>query len=196
MADSLFTQLQIAAYQRGIQTRTAEAQQWFRDQASKVSVNRQQLLRDDRLTTRQRPAAGRMYHFFYDPKHRETLPYYDMFPLIIMVGPASGGFYGLNLHYLSPVLRAKFLDKLVDVASNKKFDEKMKLKISYNLLTSVSKLKEFAPCFKHYLYNHVDSKLAEIHAPEWEIAIFLPTEQFATKSKRQVWASSKRKISG
>jgi peptide subunit release factor 1 (eRF1) len=194
MAESLFTLLQVQAYRKGLQARSAEAQTWFRDKAAKVSVNRQELLKDERLSIRQRPAVGRMYHYFYDPKHRETLPYYDMFPLIIMVGPAEKGFYGLNLHYLHPMLRAKFLDKLVDIASNKKFDENMKLRISYNLLQNTSKLKEFQPCFKHYLYKHVDSKIAEIHAPEWEIAIFLPTEQFQKRSKTAVWATSRGKI--
>ena len=28
---------------------------------------------------------GRMYNFFYDPKHERTLPYYDRFPLAIMI---------------------------------------------------------------------------------------------------------------
>lgn len=194
MAESLFTQLQVAAFRKGIQARTQEAQDWFRDKSKNLTVSRQQLLKDERLTQRQRPAIGRMYHYFYDPKNRETLPYYDTFPLILMVGPADNGFYGLNLHYLHPILRAKFLDKLVDVASNKKFDEKMKLRISYDMLNSASKLKEFQPCFKHYLYKHVDSKIAEIHAPEWEIAIFLPTEQFQKRSKTAVWSTSRGQI--
>ena len=30
---------------------------------------------------------GKMYMFFYDPKLRETLPYYDAFPLVIVVRP-------------------------------------------------------------------------------------------------------------
>lgn len=193
---SLFTKLQAEAYRNRIMARTAESRKWFREKTKKITVDRYQLLKDERFTQRQRPGIGRMYHYFYDPKHYKTLPYYDVFPLIIMVGPAPKGFYGLNLHYLSPVLRAKFLDKLVNIASNKSFDEDMKLKISYNLLTSVTKLKEFAPCFKHYLRDHVDSKIAEVHAPEWEIAVFLPTEKFMKKNKTHVWGASKRMISG
>lgn len=194
MAESLFTKLQAAAFRKGLVAKSKEAQNWFRDKASKISVTRREILNDERTTIRQRPGVGRMYHFFYDPKHRKTLPYYDTFPLIIMVGPAPGGFYGLNLHYLPPKLRAKFLDKLMDIASNKKLDDRTKLKISYNLLKNTSKYKEFAPCFKHYLRKHIDSRIAEIHAPEWEIAIFLPTEQFVKKSKNAVWAKSRREI--
>ena len=29
-----------------------------------------------------------------------------------MIEPAPGGFYGLNLHYLAPGVRARFLDEL------------------------------------------------------------------------------------
>ena len=60
-----------------------------------------------------------MNMFFYDPKHKDTLPYYDRFPLSVIIGPAKGGFYGLNLHYLPPVLRAKMLDALMDIATIK-----------------------------------------------------------------------------
>jgi hypothetical protein len=63
-------------------------------------------------------SIGKMYTFFYDPKHKETLPYYDLFPLIFVVGPAAGGFLGINLHYLPPVLRAKLMDSLYQILNN------------------------------------------------------------------------------
>ena len=49
-------------------------------------------------------------------KHKETLPFYDSFPLVIIIGKAKGGFLGMNLHYLPPTLRAKFLDALMENA--------------------------------------------------------------------------------
>ena len=61
--------------------------------------------------------------YFYDPKTKDTLPYYDRFPLTIMVGPAPKGFYGLNLHYLPLDIRARFLDSLLDTINNKRYDE-------------------------------------------------------------------------
>jgi hypothetical protein len=48
-------------------------------------------------TNADRGGVGSMQMFFYDPKTKETLPYYDTFPLVVVVGPAEGGFYGLNL---------------------------------------------------------------------------------------------------
>jgi hypothetical protein len=139
---------------------------------------------------------GHMYMYFYDPKHRETLPYYDAFPLTIMVERAPGGFYGLNLHYLKPKTRALFLDKLTDTLTNDKYDESTRFRARYNLLSSVRKYKEFEPCFKHYLSSQIDSKIVLVQPPEWEIAIFLPTEQFMKARKTEVWQKSAKTIRG
>jgi hypothetical protein len=197
--DSLFKILKQEADKAQLTARSEEARKWFREQIKGMgaaSFNRHTLLKDPDLTEKQRPGIGNMYMYFYDPKHRLTLPYYDMFPLILMVGPADGGWYGLNLHYLSPVVRAKFLDKLLDVATNKKFNDNTKLKLSYDLLKNTEKYKEFAPCFKHYLSSHVDSKIVFVPFTDWEIAIFLPTENFAKKNKTHVWGASTRMIKG
>jgi hypothetical protein len=191
MAGSLFYKLEQEAFRAGITARTDEARTWFRQKVKELGrVNRQELLQDEALIQKQRTMAGQMYMFFYDPKHRETLPYYDMFPLTIMVQKAPGGFYGLNLHYLKPVVRAQFLDRLGDTMNNTKYDDSTKFRLRYDLLTSVQKYRDFRPCFKHYLTSHVNSRIVLVRPPEWEIAIFLPTEQFAKAKKSDVWKDS------
>jgi hypothetical protein len=137
-----------------------------------------------------------MYHFTYDPKGKETLPYYDRFPLILAVEPAPGGFYGLNLHYINPISRAILLDKLLAIANKEEFDEKKRIRLTYNILSASRRFKEFAPCFKHYLTDHITSRLMMVPSQEWEIAIFLPTENFENVRKNQVWRESKQKIIG
>ena len=54
--------------------------------------------------------VGEMYMFMYDAKHKDTLPYYDRFPLIFMLERYNNGFLGLNLHYLHPRLRVGLLE--------------------------------------------------------------------------------------
>jgi hypothetical protein len=190
---SLFQKLEAEAYRKGLSARTSESRAWFRKRIKAMgNINQNTLLKDDYLVTKSRPTPGRMFMFAYDPKHKETLPYYDTFPLILMVGPAENGFYGLNLHYLPPLIRAKLLDKLMETANNQRFDETTKLKINYNLLSSVAKFREFEPCFKYYLTEHVQSKIVMVQPPEWDIAIFLPTEQFQKKGNNYVWRESKR----
>ena len=151
------------------------------------------MLKDERLEAKKRPRSGDMFMYVYDPKHRKTLEYYDRFPLTIMVEQAAGGFYGLNLHYLPLKHRAMLLDKLSGIANNQKYDETTRLKLNYKLLKAASKYKYFKPCFKHYLTSNIDSKIVKVNASEWDIAIFLPTENFAKKSKNYVWNKSKGK---
>lgn len=135
-----------------------------------------------------------MQMFFYDPKHKETLPYYDSFPLVIVIGPAKGGFLGLNLHYLPPTLRAKFLDALLDIINNKAYNETTRFTVTYNLLKRAAKYKYFKPCVKHYLFEHVRSRFAVVAPPEWEIATFLPTADFQKATRSKVYADSRKML--
>lgn len=193
MADSFFERLQLQAFRAGVQPRSEESQKWFRNKLKNIGqVNRQKLLRDSALERVSRPRMGDMYMFFYDPKHKETLPYYDTFPLIIMVEKAPGGFYGLNMHYLPPVLRAKLFDGLVK--SDERYDENTRFRARYRLLQSVRKLRYFKPCFKHYLTKHVEGRISKVEAPEWEIALFMPTQRFKKATATQVYADSRKAI--
>ena len=190
---TFMNKLETQAFSAGIQKGTEEARTWFQKQLKNIkSVNRKQLLADDKFITRAKPLTGRMFMYFYDPKHKKTLPYYDRFPLIFMVEKAKGGFYGLNLHYLPPKQRAIFFDKLTDYTNNKKFDKSTRLRLKYDLLKSAAKLKFYQPCFKHYLTDHVKSKMIEVPADQWEAVLFLPSESFVKKGKNAVWTESKK----
>lgn len=192
---NIFQNLELQAFRAGITPRTKESREWFRKKVSSLkSINREALMKEDPLKQTTEEIIGSMYMFFYDPKHKETLPYYDTFPLVVVVGPAEGGFYGLNLHYLPPILRAKMLDALMDITTNKKYNDSTRFKMSYELLARTAKLKYFKPCFKHYLNKHVKSKFAMVPAPEWEIATFLPTAKFEKASINAVYKDSRQKI--
>lgn len=168
---------------------------WFRKRAHDIRrVNRNELMKEDRFELRNQQAVGRMYFWFYQPKHRETLPYYDSFPLGIIVGPAKGGFHALNLHYLPPVIRAAFLDNLMDIATNKKYDDNTRFKITYQTLVGATKFKEFRPCFKHYLTNHVRSRFALVPASEWEKALFLPAADWQKTTARNVYRDARKML--
>ena len=165
---------------------------WYRKKVQSMTTpTARTLINQGKATLR--PKYGVMNLFGYDPKHKETLPYYDTFPLVIVVKPAKGGFLGLNLHYLPPTLRAMFLDALMDNVTSKKSDD-AKFDLTVRLLAGTSKLRYYEPCIKHYLNAHVKSKFAEVKAPEWEIATFLPTAQFQKASNTKVYADSRKMI--
>ena len=112
-----------------------------------------------------------------------------------IIKPAKGGFLGMNLHYLPPILRAQFLDALMDNVTSKKSDD-AKFNVTTKLLAGTSELEYYKPCIKHYLTAHVKSKFAEVKAPEWEIATFLPTAIFEKASKQKIYSDSRKKING
>jgi hypothetical protein len=143
-----------------------------------------------RLQVISQNSVGKMYMFVYDPKHKDTLPYYDTFPLIFPIEFYGDSFLGINLHYLPPMLRAKLMDALYATINNKKYNKTTQLIISYQILKSASRFKHFEPCIKKYLMSHVGSAFIYISPDEWDFALMLPTERFNKASKQQVWANA------
>ncbi len=191
---NIFQKLELAAFRNQITPRTKESRAWFMKKAKVIKgINREALMKEEPLDRGARRIIGSMQMFFYDPKSKETLPYYERFPLAIIVKPAKGGFLGMNLHYLPPILRAKFLDALMDNVTSKKSPD-AKFKLTTRLLASASDLEYYKPCIKHYLNEHVRSNFAEVKAPEWEIATFLPTALFEKADQRKVYNDSRRML--
>jgi hypothetical protein len=194
---SLFDTLQAGAYRANIVPRSDKARTWFKRAVKELgTVNRNQIMKDPILDVRSKPMIGDMCMYVYDPKLKQTLPYYDTFPLTVMVQPAKGGFHGLNLHYHSPVVRAEFLDELMQLGPNQLKDTSRIVKLRYSLLKKAAKFKEFQPCFKHYLIDHVKSKIMRVPMTEWEIAVFLPVDNFKKVSRDTVWRYSRKSMYG
>lgn len=142
-----------------------------------------------------KPSPGRLYAYMYDAKHKDTLPYWDRFPLIVYLGLGKQGsttlMYGLNLHYIPPKARQQFLEELLkQYASTPTITNKTKLKINW------SQVKGFAGAdkmIKAYLPGHIKGSLIEIKPSDWANVVLLPTQQFMSKGKRfssnTVWKS-------
>ena len=146
-----------------------------------------------------RANLGDLYAYYYDPKHKNTmrtirsgknkgkkypvLPFYDTFPLIMLIGFEKETFLGLNFHYLHPKLRAILLDRVT-------------AKIGGGIIkwNKIVKIPQVAPCVKRYRYDHIMRKVIPIEEKEQELAIFLPLERFKKASKAKVWADSQKRI--
>jgi hypothetical protein len=172
------------------------ARKWFREQAGRLSdVSPRELMMSPEARYRNTIYPGRMYMFYYDPKLKEKLPYYDRFPLVFPIEPAyNNSFLGINLHYLPPTLRAKLMDALYTTLNNVNFDQTTRLHVSYRILRSTTRMREFKPCVKRYLLSHVRSRFLNVAANEWDIALYLPCESFEKVSKQKVWNDSRNKI--
>ena len=78
---NLFQKLELEAFRAGINPRTQESREWFRKRIQRLTrVNREQLMREDEITRKATHSYGSMFMYFYDPKTKDKLPYYDTFP--------------------------------------------------------------------------------------------------------------------
>lgn len=208
MAARLFTDILAKGIRAGqVPARTEKAREWYRNQARKAnsakdlntegSITGENILKTSGNKSKvANQVIGNMYLFRYDPKHKDTLPYYDRYPLVFPINKAKGGFLGINMHYLPPTLRAELMDALYSTVTNKKFDESTRLKISYDVLNKAKKFRLFKPTIKHYLGKHVKTRFVYMNPSEWDIALFLPLQEFVGASKQKVWADSRKIVRG
>jgi hypothetical protein len=171
-----------------------DARDWYREKAREVSrVNPTQIINANPEYQKSTVLPGYMYLFGYDAKNKDTLPFWDKFPLIFPFHIDGDSILGMNLHYLPHLYRARLMDALYNLASNRSFDEKTKLRMSYNLLNGSAKYKYFRPCVKRYLKGHLKSRFLLIPSNEWDIAMFLPLERF-TVNKSTVFRETTNAI--
>jgi len=177
----------------GMQMRSRKAREWLRKEVSRATlpanIRGASILRDDKRKVN-RIEPGRMYFYVYDPKTKDSLPYYDKFPLVLPIERYSDGFLGLNFHYIRPNERILLLDKLYDTLTNTRYDETTKLRVSYDILNSAARFEAFKPCIKRYLLSHVRSGIIEVGIDDWEIALMLPVDNFEGASREKVYRDS------
>ena len=164
--------------------------EWYKDKIKEFGKpGAQNLIRDGKRSSI--PFYGRLNMFFYDPKWKKKLPYYDTFPLVLPIEKYPDGFLGINMHYLPIPLRIRLLDKLVDFSNNTKFDESTKLIVNYSKLKNVRLIK---PTLHRYLAGHTKSQFRRIDADEFTIATLLPVQRFKKASEKEVWSDSRKMI--
>lgn len=195
MADSnrtIFDQILEEAARNGYRdVRTKSARNWLRERAADVpEVSEDALVDDSEHKLHATVRIGSMYLFKYDPKYRDTLPYYDMFPLVIPVDYTPGGFRGLNLHYLPHSMRAVLMDKLYAFNTDPSLSSEARIVLSYAALSTLTSYAAFKPCFKQYLFSYTKSRFLLIQPKEWEIALFLPLERFTKASSTRIYNDS------
>lgn len=168
--------------------------EWFRNRASSITrVDSNKLIEKNRAYTLKNLKVqdiGRMIMFQYDAKTKDTLPYWDKFPLVFPISYYNDGFLGINLHYLPIMYRAKLMDQLYTTATNEKFDSTTKLRVSYEILNGASRFRLFKPCIKRYLTTHIKSRFLFIPSSEWDLAICLPAQRFMKAKSSTVWRDS------
>lgn len=138
---------------------------------------------------------GKLYFFYYDPKYKDTLPYYDQFPLVLPYDRDKTTFIGLNLHYLEYKPRMELFKALAKNHGQNMMSESAKIRYSWELIKGVSKTSLAQACIKRYLFEHVKSPYLAVPEESWYTAMLLPVQRFAKATKEHVWRDSARHTS-
>jgi hypothetical protein len=178
----------------GIKSLSRGSRNWLNDNVTRASkpASRKKLLAEGESVAE--AVVGKMFMYFYDAKTKKDLPYWDKFPLIFIIDLLNDGWLGINLHYLDRKLRMRLFDKLLQFANDKSLDKITKLRLSYSFLRNFTQYPEVKPCLKRYLSRQVRSDLITVQPIDWEIALFLPVEQFQKQTKETVWQRSRKMV--
>ena len=161
---------------------------WYRDQVRQIVPRNLgegtvtgMIRRGDNST---RPIYGILNLYAYDPKLKESLRYYDVFPLVIPVQRLPGGFLGINFHYLSIPLRLQLMEKIAPMSAENRI-------LGWN---RVSRFRLVKPCVKRYLTRHVQSRFLKIQDEDMPIAAMMPIQRFRKERATTVYAESRRML--
>ena len=133
--------------------------------------------------------------FIYSPKHRNKLPYYDTFPLVLPIGGAAGGFLGLNFHYLPIAMRIKLLDSIV-IPESRGVNVITQTGEVRGIVTDYSQLKRIPMAkaiVKHYLTGYVKSDFRAITTEELVVAALLPVQRFQKGSAQEAYIDTAKR---
>jgi len=180
MDRNLFIKYSRLAAEAQVKRGTKESVYWFTRRIRKDSP----VKIDDvvKPLNRGRITPGKMFAYTYNPKLKDKLSYYDNNPLVIVLELTTDGWYGANLHYLPPKLRAELMEAVLT-----------KKHSPIQIVKSLEASPLTKPCLKRYLVGQLVTRPKEIPQDEWEIAIQLPFESFEKAAMKEVWAASKRK---
>jgi hypothetical protein len=176
-----------------LNTAVKQSQTWFQQQSLLLGRQRiipLQLIKSEPQRNVNRIIPGEMYLFAYDAKTKDTLPYWDMFPLVFPFKKLKDGFIGLNMHYLPYVMRVRLLDRLMDFKTNSLLNDNTRLRYSWSTIQGASRFKMAEPCVHRYLTDHIQSPMKKIDSNDWATALLLPVERFVGASKQRVWTES------
>jgi len=206
--ESLLQQLQNES-PAGLKSRSLESLTWFRQKVQTLKLSSEAFYRQSSLKklAGRRYLEGRMYLFFYDAKTKKKLPYWDRFPLVFILEMKQDGFIGLNLHYLPPKIRVRFLYELYKYEMLEPEDDldgegehgrlmRTKINMTQELLEAIPKLRYYKACYKRYLTTQIYGRPLEVTPDHWDAMAMLPVAQWQKQNSKTVYKESMEKVNG
>lgn len=150
---------------------------------------------------------GFIYTHAYDPKLKDTLPFYDTLPLFTPVKLMGDRILAFNFHYLPPKDREAFLNEyyntLLKQAQSYGYEdlndvpESQLSRWCQNILEDVYLLATTSPgnclrsCVRTYLYSNIISRITPIEFDEWDNVANLILPRFVKESASTIYKKVK-----
>jgi hypothetical protein len=102
--------------------------------------------------------GGSMIHFKYDAKHKDTLPFWDKYPTIIVLKYQGSRMLGLNLHFVPFPLR-KVITEYVLKQNINNIKKNKPISIDYNTMKQFLVASRATICIRSYLVGRITSRI-------------------------------------
>ena len=128
-----------------------------------------------------RPLPGNLYLARYQPLQKNTLPFWDEYPLVLVLKSDNKYVQGVNMHYMHPQARFKYL---TEIQKRYKWNEDSLVAIrnlNWNKV-SVGRIK-WATKASHRRYSRegLVTPWKKIHQKYWPLVCLLPLENISGK---------------
>lgn len=165
---------------------SSEALQWFKNRVTKdMNLSRSLLISDhggykERAAREDKGLIGKMYYFKYAAEEAgdKDVGVYDEYPCIFVFNSITNDhgnelIYGVNLHYLPPTDRIKFLEQLLRLEHNTNYTAKTRLTMTWKLIKGVASSKYYEKTVHAYRADRFLSPMIEIHPRDWDVVACL-----------------------
>lgn len=185
---------------------SAEALDWFRKRVSKdLKVRADQVIKnsaDDYQRYEEkhdRSMIGKLFLYEYEAVTAGDIEnnVYDRYPMVFFfnITKSKEGkllYWGLNMHYLTPKERAAVYSGLIKLKNAKGYTPKTKLRLQWDLIKTVCKMPLVDRAVHAYRADRIQSRIVEIPATDWPVALFLRIERWMSISGDHPSASQGR----
>ena len=100
---------------------------------------------------------GKLYMYVYDPKYKDTLPYYDILALIVLTSFKPPYINGFNIHYIPFLNRLQFMKSVMQKLKNGKKLKYKDIKRAWQKAKLPERLVKYA--YRTYLISHIRSNI-------------------------------------
>lgn len=171
-----------------------KAEKFAGTQKERIGDPRKALDKYVRKNKKARAAWGRVYSFKYNAKYAKVLPYYDRYPLVLVLSrnARQRTFTGLNLHYIPPYYRELLMRHIRHL-----YIEGMDRYFTKDYFEDIGKLAKMVsqPCVHTYRMDKVlDIYYWNLPALTMWWANSVKDQTFIRAGLQRVWMDSRRKM--